>query len=326
MRAPWWITLPFGLGFGVLSIVAPTFFGVTAQAIFGLLAIALILFGVCAWSVHGRDEHPRCIRFPAIVVAFVLGALVASPMISKLAWPEGPSGDDFSVAFIPDHLDNSGLNGRVVVRSSATEPISIDAVRISSPDAVVRSEEPTVVRTSQPASFPFREYFWRGATVSFEAHYSINEEPAEKAITAKFIVPARPGLGEEIEPTIRRDSDKSDFAALARRDARNTANSPEGCKPTTVVERRPDGSWNRMREQFERRVFIFDPVERQARMGSVLRDEWYWLSVPIEQTIDGLHQLRFCWHEANGYMAIEADNTYAVFDVDTGEVERGDLR
>ena len=237
-----------------------------------------------------------------------------------------PSLEDISIVFIPIQFDASRLNGSVTIRSKAERPITVTEVRIASSKGLATVGRPTNVRLDQPASFPFEQYFWRGGMISFEAHYSVNGKPSEKALHAEFQVSPNPKLGEEIFPTNCCESESSDFRALAASDAQRTANGPQGCLPMIVPEKLSDGKWQRVWDAHDRRIFVFDPVVRVARMGSFMRKKWHWIYTPLDETNDGIHNLRYCWHEANGYMAVEADGSYAIYDVDSGQIKRGDLR
>lgn len=286
-----------------------------------LLSALLLIWGVKLDGEHLWRIRPRTVGFTAFLTAAA---------IMCLAWyqarPEQPSIDDVSVVFVPEHLDSSRLNGRVVVRSKAQLPITIDEVRIASPDGVINGDEPTTLSAVHPASFDFEEYFWAGARVSFEAHYSVNGKPAPRAIRAEFAVPAHPLLGRGIEPMTCCDAPRTDFIALAAKDQEQVANGREGCMPDTLTDRRSDGSWNRIWNNYARRVFIVDPLTRRVELRSFMRGKWYTVTAPLENTIGGTHRVRFCWHEANGYIAVEADNNYAKFTIDAGKAVRGKLR
>ncbi|MHC9420582.1 hypothetical protein ACYZX9_18495 [Sphingomonas citri] len=309
--------------------------------------VASLLAGGIVGLVLDRIEYPlSTVVSGGVIITVILMALGGSLRRGKLiwllvaalgalgisfyhygVWPDKgtPSLDDISIVFVPDYIDTVRLTGRVVVRSTAKKPLTITEIRLASAQSTTGGRVVANVKAGAPASFPFEQYFWRGGSVDFEAHYSVNGTPAKNALSGHFAVPAYPNLTREIEPLSCCQARKSDFAALRVADAEEAANNPEGCFPIEPSERRLNGQWDRVRDEHKRRIFVFDPVDKLARMQSLMRGRWYGLSVPFLRNSNGSHVLRYCWHEKNGYMSIEADDNYATFDVDTGKVLRGKL-
>lgn len=290
----------------------------------GWILLAGGIFWLVSSLTYGEKTWWRTFRKTGVLVG-ALGIAALAALVFLQLREKDPSIEDITVALVVDQLDESVIHGRVVVSSTALSPIKIEETRTISPGAS-SSGSSTEVRLKQSASFPFSEYFWKGGSISFEAHYNVDGEASEKAIVARFFVPPNPQTGVEISPTACCEGPKSDFVSLGKQDANMVANAEQGCHPVTVTERLQDGRPRRVFIPYMRRQFLFDPVERVVRMRSILRDEWHEISAPLGSTFNGEHHLRYCWHEPNGYMAINVDDAYVLFDLDTGVVKRGKLR
>jgi hypothetical protein len=279
-----------------------------------------------AFSLPTYNDRPwwRTFRKRGLAAGLIFCGAIAAGAYWQFQ-SRNPTIDDLSISFVPEQFDAERLVGRVVVRSKAQRPLTIDEIRFVAPGAVGSGGKPTDVQQGHDAAFPTETYFWHGGIVTFEGHYSVNGKPRPDAIYAEFDVPPVPRLGDEIPPHKCCNGPKSDFIALRQHDGELVADGPEGCLPVTAPEHRLDGGWYRVRDAHQRRVFIFDPLGRQAVMESDMQGKWYWIRVRLDQTIDGMHQVRYCWKESTGYMAIDADGYYAMMDAYTGKGRQGSL-
>ncbi|QDZ06375.1 hypothetical protein FPZ24_01890 [Sphingomonas panacisoli] len=274
-------------------------------------AATVLVWGI---KIGGKHWWKTC-RKTATLVA-VLIVLVTGVAVYRHAQGDEPAVQDFTIAFLPQPLDANGFHAAIVVTSTARKTVVFDAVRIASPGSVTSGGPAIEVTPKRPVSIPFDAGLWRGGIVTFEAHYSVEGKPAKKAIYAEFSVPSNPGPNE-IQSNFVREQDKSDFETL-QTEADKIGDSAQGCVPVEIPEKLPDGSPTLLSKVSMRRFFLFDANVRQIGMRSLMRGKWYQLSMPLGNTLNGMHEVRYCWHEPNGYMAIQADGRFVRYRIAVG--------
>jgi hypothetical protein len=284
---------------------------------------AVTLCPIVAFWIWGYRPKPRhSIPVSIIAIAFLAGAIAFQ---ATGLGGDRPTIDDVRISFVPERQVGQSIFGRVVVQNTSNEKMLIKGHRlVVSNDYVSAQGAVTAVPSKGSASFPVDSFnhLWRGGRIDFEAHYAFGKNEAKKAAAAVIDLPPRGvTLGRPIEPSECCERPKSNFEALATRDAQ-TADKLEGGFRSIVPEKGVNGQPRRMREAHRRRVFIFDAVRREVRFFSVQRDGWHELRLPLKETFDGTHEVSFLWHEPNGFMALVVDNEVVEYDLDTKRTEQ----